>query len=360
MKIIKRIIEDVKENTPSSYLDVTSQNLFEFPANVDGKPVKRLFMLLPSKGCEWAMQKGGGCAPCGALYYTSKDKEIPKEFILNKFKESYHNIDWKNYPVVYLCTGGSFLSDKEVPWDVKANILRIIEGNKDIKKVIVESLPNLVTHKKIRNLKSLLKSKRIEIGIGLDSFDDYIRLNCINKNFSHKQYDKAAKIIKREGLSLLTYVHIKPPFLTEKEAIDDAIKTVNYAFKKNTRAVSLEPIFVMKHTLVDFLYQKGRYKPPWLWSVLEVLKKSVSSSREIRINQNENFETTTGYPQNYCEKDCSLNIRKKIFEYNKNLDVSIFDDISCECRNKWEEECKIISPYSLEKRIKLSLEDYNG
>ena len=60
---------------------------------------------------------------------------------------------------------------------------------------------------------------------------------CLNKGFSLAQFEKAAKIII-DNLYLRTYVMLKPPFLTEKESIDEAIKTIEYVFSLGASTVS--------------------------------------------------------------------------------------------------------------------------
>jgi hypothetical protein len=61
--------------------------------------------------------------------------------------------------------------------------------------------------------------------------------------------------------------------MTELEAIEDATQSIIDSFKAGSKVVSLNPVTVHRDTLVDVLYKKRLFSPPWLWSVLEVLKR---------------------------------------------------------------------------------------
>ena len=185
----------------------------------------------------------------------------------------------------------------------------------------------------------------------MDAKNNIIRNLCINKNFSLKQYEKASALLKEFNIDLLTYVHIKSPFLNENEAIKEAVTTSKYAFKHGSSAVSLEPIFIMEYTLVDYLYKKGKFRPPWLWSVVEVAK-SICKLGEVRINTNDLFETSYKYPRNYCRNDeCTMKLRKRIFKYNQSLDINVLTDFYCDCKEAWKKEINKKCEVPLIKRI---------
>jgi radical SAM enzyme (TIGR01210 family) len=61
--------------------------------------------------------------------------------------------------------------------------------------------------------------------------------------------------------------------MTEREAIEDAVQSVIDSFNVGSKIVSINPVTVHADTLVDVLFKKRSYSPPWLWSILEVLKR---------------------------------------------------------------------------------------
>ena len=58
----------------------------------------------------------------------------------------------------------------------------------------------------------LVPGKHIELGVGLEIKDDFLRNVCINKGFTLVTFSAAAKIIAKK-LSLRTYVLLKPLLL---------------------------------------------------------------------------------------------------------------------------------------------------
>ena len=77
------------------------------------------------------------------------------------------------------------------------------------------------------------------------------------------------------------------PFLTEKEAIDDAIQTAIDCFEMGFDAVSIEPTSLQDFSLANYLYEMGQYRVPWLWSIEEIIegiyKKIKNKDLDIRI-----------------------------------------------------------------------------
>ena len=102
---------------------------------------------------------------------------------------------------------------------------------------------------------------------------DRIREFCINKGFSLEDFRKALRICKDAGSLVKAYLLLKPPFLTEEEAIQDAVASGIEAWGMGVDRLSYNPVNVQRWTLVEHLWRRGEYRPQWLWSVLEVLEK---------------------------------------------------------------------------------------
>jgi hypothetical protein len=126
-------------------------------------------------------------------------------------------------------------------------MLKKISSNPYIKMLVLETRPEFVTEEKIKEISNLIPDKHVGISIGLEIKDDFYRTICINKGFTLNQFEHAANIIKKY-LNLRSYVLLKPPFLTEKESIYQAIETINYAFDIGCTTVSLESCTVQDYT----------------------------------------------------------------------------------------------------------------
>jgi radical SAM enzyme (TIGR01210 family) len=96
----------------------------------------------------------------------------------------------------------------------------------------------------------------------------------ISKGMALADFRRAASEVTGAGASVRAYVLLKPPFLTEAEAIEDALEAALAATEAGASVVSLNPVNVQAGTLVDHLHHRGEYEPPWLWSVVEVLGRA--------------------------------------------------------------------------------------
>ncbi|HII95780.1 MAG TPA: TIGR01210 family radical SAM protein, partial [Candidatus Methanofastidiosum sp.] len=142
----------------------------------------------------------------------------------------------------------------------------------------------------------------------------------------------ASEILKKLGIINKAYLMIKPPFLTEKEAIHDAINSAK-SIENIADVISFNPMTVHKNTLVEYLWNKGEYSPPWGWSIIEILKETAKLRPDI-ICHPVAFGRSRG-PKN-C-KSCNREIEKRILEFSINNDVKILE-YDCDCKKEWEEE----------------------
>ncbi len=187
--------------------------------------------------------------------------------ILREFRDALARFG-KDFKIVKIFTSGSFLDSAEVPLDVRNTILAEL---RDTPKVIIESRPEFVSEERCEELARI--GAHIEIAIGLESSNDYIRERCINKGFSFNDFVKAARAARSQHFTVKAYLLLKPPFLTEAEAMNDVIRSV----KDTTGYVdtlSLNLCNVQKGTVVERLWKKRLYRPPWLWTAVEILRQS--------------------------------------------------------------------------------------
>lgn len=298
----------------------------------DGVNYKRAVIYLMSNGCEWALKSGHGCSMCGHLAkQTRTDKTISVEDYLKQFKREFDKIDFKKYPILNLYNNGSFLNDNEIPEGARIGMLEKINENVDVKMLVLETRPEFVTEERVKEIKTLIPGKHVELGVGLEIKDDFYRGICINKGFSLQRFDSAAEIITKH-LNLRTYVLLKPPFLTEREGIEQAIETIEYSFAMGAATVSLEACTIQDYTFMKCLYDRGMYSTPWLWSIIEVVKR-VKAPGKLIVGLFKFFPSPSAVPNN-CAR-CNEEAMAAIIQYNRTLDPTVFDGVSCECREEW-------------------------
>jgi radical SAM enzyme (TIGR01210 family) len=189
-------------------------------------------------------------------------------------------------PIEYkLYNSGSFFDETDVPRKLRLQIVDMIRKTPRVFKLGVESRPeHILNHlDEVKETQKILDPTKLEIGIGFESSNDAILTDCWNKGISVEYYRKTVKKIRALDIRIKTYIFIKPPFLTEKEAIIDAINTAHDAIAIGTDVISLNPCNIQKGTLVNFLHKQDRYQPPWLWSVLHIVKSIRDNFPDLEI-----------------------------------------------------------------------------
>ncbi len=309
------------------------------------KMTKRWILLLPALSlCHWYL-KCGGCTMCGFNGPTSGKQKfawITKYFgglaLHLLYWLGYWGIKNQNPENMTIYNGGNFLNSgfnpikakAEIPLSLQKTICRHVGQHPTIKKVFVESRPDFIKDETIAPLIKLLNGKTLQIGIGLESADETVRNSILNKGMSRLQFEQAIQTIRENGAQSLAYVFLKPMQLSENEAIEDAIKTIQYCFRVGVSEIALSCAFIQEGTVMHDLYQQGKYQPPNLWSILKVIKATAHLG-PIRIGGFEDDPPPIAIPKS-CPS-CNDRIIKAIEQYRQSHDLSLFDDLTCHCQD---------------------------
>jgi radical SAM enzyme (TIGR01210 family) len=263
-------------------------------------------------------------------------KTVSAENLVKQFQEAMTRLEGLKGPIsIKVYTSGSFLDSDEVPLEARAEILKVIAEDERVRQVVLESRPEYVTGKAVGQVQEILGDKEIEMGMGLESIDDGVRALCINKDFSLDEFETALKTAADHDIGTRAYVLIKPPFLTERDALLDSTRTIIDAAKMGATTVSANPVNVQKYTLVEQMWSRGAYRPPWLWTVTETLKLSrdqVPSEVNIVCDP-----VAAGKPRgtNNCGK-CDDVFVKAIRQFSLDQNPVHFEGLDCGCKHQWE------------------------
>jgi archaeosine synthase beta-subunit len=299
-----------------------------------GENVKRAVVFLLTNGCEWALKSGHGCTMCGHLAkQTRTEQSVSADHFVDQIRTALHAIDSDGIPVLNIFNNGSFFNEHEIPAEARRSVLNMINESKSIRKLLVECRPEYINESVVEEFRSIIPDKELEIAIGLESSSDRVRRVAINKGFSLREFAEAARLIKSNDISLRAYVLLKPPFLSEKEAVDDAVETIKTAFSLGVDTVSLEAVTVQRYTLVEFLTERGLYRVPWLWSILEVLGQTAHLGKVV-VGLFQFYPSPESVPHN-CEL-CNHRVMDAIVEYDRTLRTEALEGLDCECKSRWE------------------------
>jgi hypothetical protein len=312
--------EKKKEESRKPVASWVDYDFFEYAA------IESFTIILRTAGCQWRK-----CKMCG--YWLESMKDVTQADILVQFERAL-KMSPKGDFMLKIFTSGSFFDEREISEDTRKEMRRMLEKRNEIAKLIVETRPEFVSEDKIEDC--IGASRNFEVAIGLETSNDFVRNSYINKGFSFDDYRHAVKMIKGCGATVKTYLLLKPPFVSEKRAIEDVIRSAE-EISDYTSSISLNLSNVQKGTEVEDLWQKKYYRPPWLWSAVEAMKEIKRRNEDLVLLSD---PVGAGYkrgPHN-CGK-CDRRVKEAIKRFNVTQDLSAFEGIDCECKCKeaWKE-----------------------
>ncbi len=326
LTIVQKKLRDTKPSVKCSF------QIRRKKTRQNNKIIDKLCFIIPFGQCYWN-EKYGGCTFCG--FRSDKYTQSQSKTIFNLIKKELEKLYRANKEVVIdFYTSGSFLNSDEIPDNWRNAILSLVDNYPNIREVYFESRPEFITIEKLQLIRSIVENTNISIGIGLETSNDIVRIYCMNKGFMFEDFRVAADKISK-FFTLHIYVLLKPPFIGEKNAIQDVLKTLHDTKKcfPNAKYV-LMPVSIYNSTLVYFLWKKNIYRPPWLWSILEIIKESPVNLRIGGLNLTPH---PLASPTN-CDK-CDNRIYKIISDLNNGKELHLFEKY-CSCKKTWQKEIK--------------------
>ncbi|PTD93610.1 TIGR01210 family radical SAM protein [archaeon SCG-AAA382B04] len=293
---------------------------------INGETFDSLTIILRTKGCRWA--KKGGCSMCG--YFHDATPSVDQKNIINQFNEVLNNYEFEDEFYVKIFTSGSFLDNKEISKKTRNKIIHKLNQRQNFRGLSIETRPEFVERKKLSNIRE--KINELIIGIGLESASDEIREECINKGFSFDEYKSSLLTSLENDVEVKTYLLLKPPFLSEKDSIKDSIKSAKKASKLGSSKISINPCNIQRGTIVEELYEQNEYSPPWLWSLIRVLRQTTKLDTDIITDP-----VAAGKERGIhnCQR-CDERILKKIKKFTKTQEPRELEVDYCGCKEEWK------------------------
>ncbi|KPU62645.1 Fe-S oxidoreductase [Thermococcus sp. EP1] len=300
--------------------------------NVAGKKGNALYVILPTIGC-YRYRIGEACYMCS---YPAEAPKIPwsQEELIQYFKKALKKIEGKKGPIsVRIFTSGSFLDDGEVKPETRREIFSVLAETENVEEIVVESRSELVRYETITELVELIGDKYFEVAIGLETANDDVADVGINKGNTFEEFIKASEIIKKAGAHVKTYLLFKPIFLSESDAIRDLKESIRKA-APYTDTFSINITNIQRGTTYERLWEKGEYRTPWLWSVVDVLKWAKNTFPEKRILSDPVGAGSKRGPRN-CGK-CDKMVARAIREFSNTQDLKYLEEITHGCIEEWQ------------------------
>jgi len=213
----------------------------------DLQPVATIF--LTNRQCPFR------CVFCD-LWRNTTDRPVPPGAIPTQ-------IDWAlaGLPAcrhLKLYNSGNFFDRRAIP---RVDHAAIAERARAFKTLIVENHPRLCGGDCREFQQRLDPECEFEIAMGLETVQAEV-LPKLNKQMTLDDFARAAERLRHWGIHTRAFVLVKPPFVrSEDEALEWAIRSVEWAFQQGVRCCSLIPTRSGTDSL-ERLQARGLFSPP--------------------------------------------------------------------------------------------------
>jgi radical SAM enzyme (TIGR01210 family) len=256
-------------------------------------------------------------------------RKVSAENKLNQMRLALRQ-QYKGQPVVKIYTSGSFLDDTEVAREAQAGVLALLPAS--VRKVTIEAQSHHATRAKLAAVRAALRPEvELEVAFGLESAHEPVLRYSVNKDDRFDDFVQACRDARELGIRTKAYILLKPPFLTEREALEDAVRTA-LAAAPHCDLLSINPCNVQSRTLVERLWRRGLYRSPWLWTVSECLQRiSAGTATPVRSNPVGAGQERGAHN---CGR-CDAAVAEAIEQFSLARDPSLLPGAQCPCREEW-------------------------
>ncbi len=322
-----KVMREIRSEKEATYDPHEPTRVWIDEDNTPDGVYQSLTIILNTGGCRWA--RAGGCTMCGYVAESVEGGSVSHDALMDQIDVCLdHEGSEADEPsgLIKIYTSGSFLDEREVPAETRQ---AIAETFADRERIVVESLPDFVEQGKIEDFTE--QGLTTDIAVGLETGTDRVRRDCVNKYFEFEDFISASEEANAADAGIKAYLLMKPPFLSESEAIEDMIRSVEKC-AEYAHTVSMNPCNVQRYTMVDELHFRGGYRPPWLWSVAHVLEETADVDA-IVVSDPVGHGSDRG-PHN-CG-DCDDRVQRAIKDFDLRQDPSVFEQVTCECKRTWQ------------------------
>ena len=325
------------ENTPESISFRESWDasrpvtVYKTPENLpDGTPCTAATVILRSKGCAWWWKSG--CTICG--YFNDVRDDVSAEDMFSQWEYAKKSTNqFEGCQMIKVYTSGTFFEDRENPPEWQEAVLK--ETAEMGLHLVVEAQAQMCTPEKIEWVAA--RHPGCTVAIGLEAYDDSVLRFHVNKGFTPKQRLRAVEMLRDNDLRVKTYLLFKPPFMSEGDALTHTtswlIDVAPYSDE-----VSVNPMNIQKKTIVDRLFRNKEYRTPWLWSLVEMIKRAHEelddANCRIIVHPTAGGKIRGAHNCGSCDSEVVAAIER----YSVSGDTVEFDHLGCSCEAHWKAE----------------------
>jgi hypothetical protein len=205
------------------------------------------------------------CLMCDLWTHTT-DETVPDGAIPAQIDFALDRLD--PAPHIKLYNSGNFFDRKAIPPSEYDAIAERVVG---FDTVIVENHPKLCNDACVDFSERL--DGQFEIALGLETAHPTV-LDRLNKRMTRDDFKRAVGFLREHAIDVRTFILLRPPFMTEEEGVEWALRSIEFAFDAGVQTCSVVPTRA-GNGIMSQLANDGHFAPPSMASIETALEEGL-------------------------------------------------------------------------------------
>ena len=205
--------------------------------------------LIGTKGCIFCSGKGSGDFAEDRICSITQQIQSGKQRIVGKMPKNINEKE-ANFIAYFQAFTNTYASI-----DVLRNKYREAYENPDIAILSIATRPDCINEEVVSLLLEINKIKPVWVELGLQTIHEK-SANYIRRGYDLSVYDEAVKLLRNEGIEVITHVILGLP----DETKEDMLETVKYVGESGAKGIKLQLLHVLNGTDLAGDYEKGKFK----------------------------------------------------------------------------------------------------
>ena len=132
--------------------------------------------------------------------------------------------------------------------------------------------------------------------------------------------------------------------MSEGDALQHTTKWIQ-EIAADSDEISVNPMNIQKRTIVDRIFRHREYRPPWLWSLVQMIRdvhadihpEGEPSRSRLIVHPTAAGSVRGAHNCGRCDKEVAAAIER----YSVSGSLLEFEGLSCECEAQWKAEISL-------------------
>ena len=253
------------------------------------------------------------CLMCDLWKYTTNEK-VADGVIPGQIEWAIKKMEGIRHLKLY--NSGNFFDKQAIPENDYDEIKCLLSN---FESILIENHPKLVDDKCLEFNDSI--PGNLQVALGLETVHPDV-LSRLNKRMTLDDFERAVHFLDRHNILTRAFILLRPPFLSEKEGVIWAKRSIDYAFRTGIECCVIIPTRP-GNGAIDQLMREGFHESPLISSLEEVLEYGVQLKAGRVFADLWDLEYFSS-----CDR-CFQERKERLLQIN--LSQEVYQNVPCTC-----------------------------